>query len=135
MRGTAERVSAAQGQETISLASARVNEAQFKEVRELAYRTFGLDLKQGKEALVSARLAKRISEHFTEQLAGLKELVLRMGGLAEAMTRRVVQALVQTHGVAAGRLQPFGVGPTAPVASNDTDEGRAKNRRGELVKQ
>ena len=40
-------------------------------------------------------MAKRISEHFTEQLAGLKELVLRMGGLAEAMTRRVVQALVQ----------------------------------------
>lgn len=40
-------------------------------------------------------MAKRISEHYTEQLAVLKELVLRMGGLAEAMTRRVVQALVQ----------------------------------------
>jgi phosphate transport system protein len=40
-------------------------------------------------------MAKRISEHYTEQLAELKEQVLRMGGLAEAMTRQVVQALVQ----------------------------------------
>lgn len=40
-------------------------------------------------------MAKRISEHYSEQLAVLKEQVLRMGGLAEAMTRRVVKALVQ----------------------------------------
>jgi len=44
------------------LLPARVTEAQFREVRELAYRTFGLDLKQGKEALVTARLAKRVAE-------------------------------------------------------------------------
>jgi len=42
-------------------------------------------------------MAKRISEHYTEQLAGLKEMVLRMGGLAEAMTTRVTQALVQRN--------------------------------------
>ena len=40
-------------------------------------------------------LGKRISEHYTEQLEGIRELVLRMGGLAEAMTRRVIQALAQ----------------------------------------
>ena len=39
-------------------------------------------------------VGKRISEHYTEQLNGIRELVLRMGGLAEAMTRRVVQALI-----------------------------------------
>ena len=38
---------------------------------------------------------KRISEHYTGQLEGIRELVLRMGGLAEAMTRRVLQALIQ----------------------------------------
>jgi flagellar motor protein MotB len=47
----------------------------------------------------------------------------------------VTQALTTKHGVEAARLSPQGDGPTAPVASNDTEEGRAKNRRVELVKQ
>jgi len=46
----------------------------------------------------------------------------------------VVNALVGRHGIAASRLRAVGDGPTAPVASNDTEEGRAKNRRVELVK-
>jgi phosphate transport system protein len=36
-----------------------------------------------------------MKKHYSEQLAGLREQVLRMGGLAEQMTRRVVQALVE----------------------------------------
>ncbi len=47
----------------------------------------------------------------------------------------VLQALVRDHGIAAARLSAYGCGPFAPVASNDTEEGRAKNRRVELVKQ
>lgn len=47
----------------------------------------------------------------------------------------VVQALTGKHGVLATRLKPLGDGPSAPVASNDSEEGRAKNRRVELVKQ
>lgn len=47
----------------------------------------------------------------------------------------VIKTLVGQHGIAAGRLAPFGNGPYAPVATNDSDEGRAKNRRVELVKQ
>ena len=46
-----------------------------------------------------------------------------------------MQMLILKHGVAAGRLRAEGVGPFAPVAANDTDEGRSKNRRVELVKQ
>lgn len=55
--------------------------------------------------------------------------------LSEARAAAVLQALVKDHGVAAGRLRAFGNGPFAPVASNDAEDGRAKNRRVELVKQ
>ena len=55
--------------------------------------------------------------------------------LSQARAEAVVQALVREHGIAAARLRGFGVGPFAPVASNDTEEGKAKNRRVELVKQ
>jgi len=55
--------------------------------------------------------------------------------LSKQRAEAVVHALVQEEKVPAARLQGFGVGPLAPVATNDTDEGRAKNRRVELVKQ
>jgi outer membrane protein OmpA-like peptidoglycan-associated protein len=47
----------------------------------------------------------------------------------------VVKVLTSRYGVVAARLRAGGDGPTAPVASNDTEDGRAKNRRVELVKQ
>lgn len=53
--------------------------------------------------------------------------------LSEARAQAVVSALV-TRGVAAGRLAAKGYGATQPIADNRTDEGRAKNRRVELVK-
>lgn len=53
--------------------------------------------------------------------------------LSQARAQAVVQALVTKYGVGATRMTPFGNGSYAPVASNKTDEGRAKNRRVELV--
>jgi len=47
----------------------------------------------------------------------------------------VAKALSGKHGIAVERLKPYGVGSLAPVTSNDTEDGRAKNRRVELVKQ
>jgi OOP family OmpA-OmpF porin len=55
--------------------------------------------------------------------------------LSRRRAASVVSALAAQHAVDARRLKPAGVGRLAPVAANDTDEGRAKNRRVELVKQ
>jgi OmpA-OmpF porin, OOP family len=55
--------------------------------------------------------------------------------LSKARAEAVAQALVSKHGIAASRLSGQGAGPLLPVASNDNEEGRAKNRRVELVKQ
>jgi len=55
--------------------------------------------------------------------------------LSQDRAAAVLQALVRDHGIAPDRLRAYGCGPFAPVASNDTEEGRAKNRRVELVKQ
>lgn len=55
--------------------------------------------------------------------------------LSQARAEAVMDMLVKKHGIAGSRMKSFGDGPYAPVSSNDTDEGRAKNRRVELVKQ
>ena len=52
--------------------------------------------------------------------------------LSAARSAAVVKALTG-RGIDAQRLAAHGAGPYAPVASNATDEGRARNRRVELV--
>ena len=52
--------------------------------------------------------------------------------LSQRRANAMVDALVK-DGVAPNRLTGVGIGPLSPVASNDTAEGRAQNRRVELV--
>jgi outer membrane protein OmpA-like peptidoglycan-associated protein len=53
--------------------------------------------------------------------------------LSKRRAEAVVKALVSDYGIAPGRLQAAGVGPLVPVSPNTTDEGRAGNRRVEIV--
>lgn len=55
--------------------------------------------------------------------------------LSKRRAESVVKALTTEYGIAGGRLSAHGVGMLSPVASNDSEDGRAKNRRVELVKQ
>jgi OmpA-OmpF porin, OOP family len=55
--------------------------------------------------------------------------------LSERRAGSVVKTLVTNYGADLNRLAAKGVGSLAPVASNRNEEGRAKNRRVELVEQ
>jgi OmpA-OmpF porin, OOP family len=53
--------------------------------------------------------------------------------LSEARAKSVVSSIV-AQGITAERLSPAGYGQDKPIGDNNTEEGRAKNRRVELVK-
>jgi len=55
--------------------------------------------------------------------------------LSQRRADAIVAALSGSYSVASGRLNAQGMGASSPVASNDSEEGRAKNRRVELIKQ
>lgn len=89
---------------------------------------------------VLAEIAKLLKEnaalklHVIGHTDNVGSLAMNMD-LAKRRAAAVVQALATKHRIAAARLNADGVGPLAPVASNKSEEGRAKNRRVELVEQ
>ena len=54
--------------------------------------------------------------------------------LSRRRAASVVRELTSKYGIDPSRLDAFGAGLYAPIASNASEEGRAKNRRVELVK-
>jgi outer membrane protein OmpA-like peptidoglycan-associated protein len=94
------------------------------------------DLKPASQADLD-RLAKLLQDNptlhirisgYTDNVGSDKDNLVLSQKRAEA----VVQYLT-THGVAAERLTAKGYGESDPVASNDTEAGRAQNRRTEFV--
>ena len=77
-----------------------------------------------------SKLKLRVVGH-TDNQGALESNITLSKRRAEAVTA----ALASSYGVAANRLAAFGVADLAPVASNSGEEGRAKNRRVELVPQ
>jgi OOP family OmpA-OmpF porin len=85
-------------------------------------------------------VAKMLKENASLKVyvVGHTDNVGALAGNVDLSKRRaaaVVQELTAKYGVAAARLVPYGDGPYAPIASNDSEDGRALNRRVELVKQ
>ncbi len=106
---------------------------------------YGLFFDTGKDQLIDkskptlAEIASAIRSDGTLKLyvVGHTDNVGSLESNQDLSLRRaksVIQSLVSEHNIEASRLVPIGVGLAAPVASNDTEEGRAQNRRVELVK-
>jgi outer membrane protein OmpA-like peptidoglycan-associated protein len=56
-------------------------------------------------------------------------------GLSARRSRAVAEALASRFAISSDRMHAAGVGFLSPVATNSTDEGRARNRRVELVRE
>jgi OOP family OmpA-OmpF porin len=53
--------------------------------------------------------------------------------LSQARAESVRQYLIDNFGIDASRITAVGYGPAKPIASNDTEKGRQKNRRVQVV--
>src|SRR3954469_7847233 len=69
--------------------------AEFEEIRRLAYEKFGLDLRKGKEELVSARLGRKIRETTGHPFREYHRHVLQ-DGTGEALIG-IIDALATNH--------------------------------------
>jgi len=90
----------------------------------------------------SADALKAIAEYLNEHT---KQNVLVVGHtditgdfdmnikLSKDRADAVAAKLISEYGVNAEQLKPYGAGPVSPVASNAAEQGRAKNRRVEIV--
>lgn len=78
----------------------------------------------------SAKLKIRVVGHTDN--TGIFDANLR---LSEQRAQAVKMALIKDFGIAENRLSAHGVSSLAPVATNDSEAGKAKNRRVELVQQ
>lgn len=88
-----------------------------------------------------------VLEEISAMLADRPELALLVEGhtddeggfqhnmaLSRDRAAAVKDYLVREHGLDPARLETIGLGPTQPVTSNGTEDGRAENRRVELVR-
>lgn len=83
------------------------------------------------EKLLKSRPSLKI--HVVGHTGNVGQLSANMD-LSKRRADSVVKALTR-RGIAASRLNAAGVGSLVPVATNDTEQGRARNRRVDLVKQ
>ncbi len=90
----------------------------------------------GAEA-IAAKIAGMMEDHPTLELAvvgytdNTGDFKYNIG-LSKRRADAIVNLLVK-QGIARDRLAGVGVGPLNPIASNNTEQGRAENRRVELV--
>jgi outer membrane protein OmpA-like peptidoglycan-associated protein len=104
------------------------------------YFDFASDALRPESDAVLKEISQVLGEHPDWKL-GVEGHTDNIGGdafnldLSQRRAAAVKQALVTRYHIAAERLSPAGFGAARPVESNNTMEGRARNRRVELVRQ
>jgi outer membrane protein OmpA-like peptidoglycan-associated protein len=104
------------------------------------YFDFSSDVLRPESQTVLDQIAQVMHEHPDWRL-GVEGHTDNIGGdaynldLSNRRAATVKQALVTRYHIDPDRLSPAGFGATRPVDSNDTLEGRARNRRVELVRE
>jgi chemotaxis protein MotB len=95
--------------------------------------------KEGKEAISKvAEVLEKNGEISIEIIGHTDNKPIRIKyannwALSTARAITITQLLTDEHGIPGERLTASGMSEYSPVASNDTPEGRAKNRRTEIV--
>ena len=112
------------------------------------FRYANLHLQSGKYAPGSAKLdalAMKNLDDLAERLSFYKDVKIEVKGYTDNTGTQVgnlrvskrradeVKVYLVKKGVDSARIEPKGMGPADPIASNDTPEGRQDNRRIEIV--
>ena len=84
---------------------------------------------------VGAALSSSELEYFSFSIEGHTDSVgsAQYNERLSVLRAAAVEAKLREHGVPARRLKKAGHGESAPVASNDSDQGRTRNRRVEII--
>lgn len=104
-------------------------------INDIYYQTSSADISR-KSKLILLEFSEYLKEHPEIKIA-IHGHTDNVGNLNENMSLSAdrafsIMAYLQEQGVAEDRLSFRGFGPTKPIASNSTEEGRAKNRRTEF---
>lgn len=117
----------------------------FEEINKSGFVALYINFETGKSAIKTE--SQPIIDQIYEMLKQNPDLKISIEGhtdnvgttqsnqtLSDARAKSVMNALI-SKGIIASRLKSKGWGMTKPVADNSTEEGKAKNRRVEIVKQ
>jgi OmpA-OmpF porin, OOP family len=115
---------------------ARVERGQIRILEQVKFKTGSAKILQESDPVLQA-VAKILVDHAEIKKVRVEGHTDNRGGAARNRTlsqqraAAVVRWLVE-HGIDGGRLTSQGFGPSRPIATNKTDEGRQENRRVEL---
>ncbi len=124
------------GSSTVDMALQKIEVGRSYKVNDIKYATSSAEITKSSEYILD-ELITFLQENPTVRIR-IEGHTDNVGGLDDNMALSndrafTVMGYLQGKGIKAARLTFKGMGPTKPLVSNDTPEGRAQNRRTEFV--